>query len=189
MFERRSSRRETEITSRASAASPTPSGSLRRGVRVTHRGLQPTSVRQPLRVHDSVVARCSVQVSASGPIVSVVTENVSVGVASERVLVELADVLTDKLDQLLDRLVDRALAAPTPGSARWESEWNTRYTMPGRARSLERSRLRAELVRRAYVGLGMVGTPPPPPPEPPVVRERRARTDRGRVDDDQLTFF
>jgi len=109
-----------------------------------------------------------------------------------RVLDHLAEVLIDRLDQLLDRLADRALAAPTPGSAVWESEWNDRETETGRARAIERSRVRAELVRRAGAGLGMVDfTPPSPQPSPhtSAVGPRRSRYGRNRVDSAQLAFF
>lgn len=119
-------------------------------------------------------------------------EFVGVAVVPGRVLDELAEVLIDRLDQLLDRLTDRALAAPTPGSAVWESEWNDRETATGRARTLERSRVRAELVRRAGAGLGMLDLTPPPPQQSlhtPVTGPRRARPGRRRVDEDQLTFF
>lgn len=131
------------------------------------------------------------QLSVPGPTVSDVSEDMSVGVVSERVLDELADVLTDRLDQLLDRLTDRALAAPTPGSAVWETEWSDRDTASGRARVRERLRVRAELVRRAGAGLVDCSTPPLPvaPKEASSLRPRRARAGRGRVDDGQLAFF
>ncbi|MDJ0362476.1 hypothetical protein [Rhodococcus sp. H29-C3] len=122
------------------------------------------------------------------------SENDSVGVVPvpDRVLDDLAEVLIDRLDQLLDRLTDRALDAPTAGSAFWESEWNDRDSAIGRARAFERSRVRAELVRRAGAGLGMVDPSPPSPPKSlhtPVVRGRRARAGRHLLDEAQLTFF
>ncbi|QII09243.1 hypothetical protein BH93_27095 (plasmid) [Rhodococcoides fascians A25f] len=110
------------------------------------------------------------------------SENESVGVIQvpDRVLEDLAEVLIDRLDQLLDRLTDRALDAPTAGSAVWESEWSDRESSIGRARSVERSRVRAELLRRASAGLGMADVAPP---------LRRVRSGRVRVDEAQLTFF
>ncbi|KQU51499.1 hypothetical protein ASG84_25720 [Rhodococcus sp. Leaf278] len=119
------------------------------------------------------------------------SENEPVGVESvpDRVLDELADVLIDRLDQLLDRLTDRALASPRPGSAGWELEWNNRETANGRVRARERSRVRTELVRRAGAGLGMVDFAPPSPLQTPVVRTRRARSGRDRLDEAQLAFF
>lgn len=139
-------------------------------------------------------AGCSRFLSAAGHRVSRVSEIESSGIAAvpSHVLDELADVLIDRLDQLLDRLTDRALAAPTAGSAVWESEWNDRDTDAGRARARERSRVRAELARRAGAGLGMVDPPPSLPqqlPHTPVGRMRRARPVRHRVDEGQLAFF
>lgn len=108
----------------------------------------------------------------------------------DRVLDDLAEVLIDRLDQLLDRLTDRALAAPTPGSAVWELEWSDRESETGRARAVERSRVRSELVRRAGAGLGMVGPTPPPSLHTQVASPMRGqRVGRVRVDEDQLTFF
>lgn len=129
-----------------------------------------------------------------GPTVSRVSECESVDAAAvpNNVLDELAEVLIDRLDQLLDRLTDRALAAPTPGSAAWESEWSIRNTETGRARERERSRIRAELVRRAGAGLGTVGSAPPvasPPLADSVPRSRRVSAARRRVDEAQLAFF
>ena len=114
--------------------------------------------------------------------VSRVSENESVGVIQvpDRVLEDLAEVLIDRLDQFLDRLTDRALDAPTAGSAVWESEWSDRESSIGRARAVERSRVRAELLRRASAGLGMADVAPPLP---------RVRSGRVRVDEAQLTFF
>jgi hypothetical protein len=120
-----------------------------------------------------------------------VSKSVGVTAVPDQVLDELAEILVDRLDQLLDRLTDRALAAPTPGSAVWESEWSDRDSAAGRARAFERSRVRAELVRRAGAGLGMVALTPPPPQSlhTPVTGPRRARPGYRRVDEDQLTFF
>nr|WP_143546990.1 hypothetical protein [Rhodococcus sp. 06-418-1B] len=118
--------------------------------------------------------------------------NVGVAMVPARVLDELAEVLIDRLDQLVDRLTDRAVAAPSPGSAVWESEWSERDSEAGRARALERSRVRAELVRRAGASLGMVDLTPPPPQQSvhtPAAGPLRARPGRYRVDADQLTFF
>jgi hypothetical protein len=112
-------------------------------------------------------------------------EYVGVVAVPDRVLDAFAEILIDRIDQLLDRLTDRALAAPTPGSAVWESEWNDRDTDSGRARARERSRIRTELVRRAGSGLGMIGSAPPPHP----ARKPGVRATRGRVDDRQLAFF
>ena len=120
------------------------------------------------------------------------SQNEPVGVvpAPDRVLDDLAEVLIDRLDQLLDRLTDRALAAPTPGSAVWESEWSDRDSAIGRARASERSRVRAELLRRAGVGLGVVDPTPSPSLHTQVSQPtRRARVGRRRVDKAQLTFF
>lgn len=119
-------------------------------------------------------------------------ENVGVAMVPPRVLDDLAEVLIDRLDQLLDRLTDRALAAPTPGSAAWESEWSVRDTDAGRERERERSRVRAELVRRAGAGLGTLASPPPAGPlalEEPAKRPRRRSTGRRRVHEAQLAFF
>ncbi len=130
--------------------------------------------------------------SVQGSTVSRVSGNEDVGVAMvpDRVLDDLAEVLIDRLDQLLDRLTDRALAAPTPGSAVWESEWSDRESDTGRARAVERSRVRSELVRRAGAGLGMVGlTPPPSLPTQVASPMRGRRVGRVRVDEAQLTFF
>lgn len=127
-----------------------------------------------------------------GSTVSRVSGNEYVGMAMvpARVLDDLAEVLIDRLDQLLDRLIDRALAAPTPGSALWESEWNNRDSAIGRARAVERSRVRSELVRRAGAGLGLVDHTPPPPLHTQVAQlPRRVRAGRRRVDEAQLTFF
>lgn len=129
----------------------------------------------------------------ASPIVPYVSENGSVSVAAvpDRVLDDLAEVLIDRLDQLVDRLIDRAVAAPTPGSAVWESEWSERETATGRDRARERSRVRAELVRRAGAGLGLVDLTPPSPQSlhTPMTGPRRARAGRRHVDADQLTFF
>lgn len=138
--------------------------------------------------------RIRMLMSAPGSTVSRVSENESVDAAAvpDRVLDELAEVLIDRLDQLLDRLADRALAAPTPGSAVWESEWSDRETETGRARARERSRVREELLRRAGAGLGMVDPTPPLSQQSlhtPVARTRRVRPGRHRVDEAQLTFF
>lgn len=138
------------------------------------------SLWDTLSVHGSTVSRVSGN------------ENVGVATVPPRLLDDLAEVLIDRLDQLLDRLADRALAAPTPGSTVWESEWNDRETEAGRARALEHSRVRAELVRRAGAGLGMVGLTPPssqPSLPTPAVGPRRSRYGRNRVDDAQLAFF
>lgn len=117
-------------------------------------------------------------------------ENVGVAAVPDRVLDDLAEVLVDRLDQLLDRLTDRALAAPTPGSAVWESEWSDRDSPIGRARAVERSWVRGELVRRAGAGLWMVDAAPPPLRSTQVAQPpRRARPGRRRVDEAQLTFF
>ncbi|OZE80105.1 hypothetical protein CH298_26385 [Rhodococcoides fascians] len=116
-------------------------------------------------------------------------EDVDAAAVPDRVLDDLAEVLVDRLDQLLDRLTDRALAAPTPGSAVWELEWSDRDSPIGRARSVERSRVRAELVRRAGAGLGMVDAAPPPLRRTQVAQPRRARPGRRHVDEAQLTFF
>lgn len=121
------------------------------------------------------------------------SESVEVGVVpvSDRVLNELADILVDRIDQLLDRLTDRAMAAPTPGSRGWESEWNERDTLAGRARADEQARVRDELTRRAMVELGSetIRALGGPGRYLPAVRTRRAKTDRGRVDQAQLAFF
>ncbi len=128
-----------------------------------------------------------------GSTVSRVSGNEDVGVAMvpERVLDALAEVLSDRLDQLLDRLTDRALDAPTAGSALWESEWSNRDSAIGRARAFERSRVRAELVRRAFVGLEIVGSAAPAVQtrNSPPVRPRRTKAGRVRVDEAQLAFF
>lgn len=117
-------------------------------------------------------------------------EDVDAATVPDRVLDDLAEMLVDRLDQLLDRLTDRALAAPTPGSAVWESEWSDRDSVIGRARAVERSRVRAELVRRAGAGLGMVAAAPPPPRRTQVAQPpHRAQPGRRRVDEAQLTFF
>jgi hypothetical protein len=121
-----------------------------------------------------------------------VSENQPVGVVPvpDCLLDDLTEVLLKRLDQLLDRLTDRALKAPTPGSYIWESEWNDRDSATGRGRAFERSRVRAELVRRAGAGLGMVAVAPPPSRRMQVVRPpRRARGSRARVDEAQLAFF
>lgn len=125
--------------------------------------------------------------------VSSVGESDSVGVVpvSDRVLDELADVLVDRIDQLLDRLTDRAMAAPTPGSRVWESVWNERDTVSGRAWAREQARIRDELIRRAVIELGSkqaraLGVPGR---YSPLGRTRGARTGRGRVDAAQLAFF
>lgn len=125
--------------------------------------------------------------------VSYVSESGGVGVApvSDRVLDELANVLVDRIDQLLDRLTDRAMAAPTPGSRGWESVWNERNTVSGRARARELARVRDELTRRAVAELDSkharaLGTPGR---YPPVARTRATKTGRGRVDTAQLAFF
>lgn len=109
----------------------------------------------------------------------------------DRVLDELAEVLTDRIDQLLDRLTDKAMAAPAPGSRVWETAWNERDTEVGRARADERSRVRDELTRRAVVDLGSKNPHPlgVPARHLPVVRTRRAKTGRGRLDEAQLAFF
>lgn len=63
-------------------------------------------------------------------------ENTDVAMVPAHVLGDLSEVLINRLDQLLDRLTDRptdrTLAAPTPGSAVWESEWNDSETETGR---------------------------------------------------------
>lgn len=132
--------------------------------------------------------------SVSSYTVSRVSEYESDGVVvvPDHVLDELAEVLIDRLDQLLDRLTDRALAAPPPGSAVWESEWSVRDTEAGRARARERSRVRAELARRAGADLGMGASPPPAGPsvlKEPKARPRRASIGRRQVDEAQLAFF
>ena len=134
-------------------------------------------------------------VSLSVPVSTVlcVGESDVVGVfpVSDRVLDGLADVLLDRIDQLLDRLTDRAMAAPTPGSRVWESAWNERDTMAGRARSAERSRIRAELTYRAVTELCSKhpSALDAPARRSPSARSGRARSGRGRVDDAQLAFF
>ena len=123
--------------------------------------------------------------------VSGVSDNESVATVPERVLDELAQVVIDKIDQLLDRVTDRAVGAPTPGSAAWELEWSVRDTAIGRARVAEHSRVRDELVRRAFAGLGIaegIATAMPARRSSPV-RPRRAKPGRVRVDEAQLTFF
>jgi hypothetical protein len=161
-------------------------------VRLLHRAVHatPTSCevfRSMRRNRARVVAS-----SVSGSTVSHVSKNKPAVVVPvpDRVLDDLAEVLLDRLDQLLDRLTDRALNAPTPGSRVWESEWNDRNSAIGRARAFERSRVRAELVRRAGAGLGIVDAAPPPSRQTQVARPpSRVRAGRVRVDEAQLSFF
>jgi hypothetical protein len=135
--------------------------------------------------------RANVSVSAST--VSRVSERDDVGVTPvpDRVLYELADVLTDRVDQLLDRLTDRAMAAPVAGSRTWESAWNERDTAVGRARDQERSRVRSELTRLSVSKLSPKHcvAVEVPARHRQVVRTRTAGTGRSRVDDAQLAFF
>ncbi|OZD03436.1 hypothetical protein CH275_16855 [Rhodococcus sp. 06-235-1A] len=132
-------------------------------------------------------------VSVSASTVSRVSESDDVGVTPvpDRVLYELADVLTDRVDQLLDRLTDRAMAAPVPGSRTWESAWNERDTVVGRARDHERSRVRNELTRLAVSKLSPkhAVAVEVPARHRQAVRTRTAGTGRSRVDDAQLAFF
>lgn len=137
-------------------------------------------------------ARSTKNVSVTASTVSRVSENDDVGRArvSDRMLDDLADVLLDRIDQLLDRLTDKAMAAPTPGSRRWESAWNERDTAAGRARADEQSRVRDELTRRAIVELSSKQSPLGTPGRHlPPVTNRRAKTSRSRVDEAQLAFF
>ncbi len=119
------------------------------------------------------------------------SENVGVAAVPDHVLDELAEVLIDRIDQLLDRVTDRAVGAPPPGSAAWELEWSARDTAIGRARIAERSRVRDELARRAFAGLGIAegSAPAVPARHAPPVRPRRTKPGRVRVDEAQLTFF
>jgi hypothetical protein len=146
------------------------------------------------RAHCPTKAGTSTSILSVPPFtVSYVSETGDVGVVpvSDRVLDEFADVLLDRIDQLLDRLTDRAMAAPIPGSRGWESAWNERDTVTGRARAGERDRVRDELTRRAVVelgskharALGVLGR------YSSVTRPHGAKTGRGRVDEAQLTFF
>ncbi len=133
-------------------------------------------------------AGCS---SVPASTVAGVSDNQSVVTVPERVLDELAQVLIDRIDQLLDRVTDRAVGAPPPGSAAWELEWSARDTAIGRARVAERSRVRAELARRACAGLDSAGftASAVPARHSPPVRPRRTKPGRVRVDEAQLTFF
>lgn len=133
-------------------------------------------------------AGCS---SVPGSTVAGVSDNESVATVPDRVLDELANVVIDKIDQLLDRVTDRAVGAPTPGSAAWELEWSIRDTPIGSARVAERSRVREELARRAFVGLSIAegSTLAVPARHAPPVRPRRTKPGRVRVDEAQLTFF
>lgn len=129
--------------------------------------------------------------SVPGSTVACVSDNESVITVPERVLDECAHVLIDKIDLLLDRVTDRAVAAPTPGSAAWELEWSSRDTAIGRPRIAERSRVREELARRAFAGLGIASNAAPAMQtrHSSPIRPRRSQPGRVRVDEAQLAFF
>lgn len=105
----------------------------------------------------------------------------------DAVLDELAQSLAEKIDILLDRLTDRALAAPTAGSAAWQSEWAHRDSTEGRAQQARRIRVRAILADRAGIATHQVS------PNPTTVGQRtpatQPRSKRKLIDDAQLSMF
>lgn len=114
-------------------------------------------------------------------------ESVEVAGISERILDELAHILTEKVDILLDRLTDRALAVPDAGTPAWHAQWRDRASDSGREHHARRLYVRAVLASRAGIGLAVSARPPTADLDIHPVKRPGSR--RRRVDANQLPIF